>query len=159
MPPEHRDSIRMAIDYWEAYTWIKLTTKPDEHYWYSITDSAEYKKLEEALKEELEKSNLSSRASDYMQSDTYQMYKMYIYNNPEYINLMFQCFLFKKIRGLYSYLIDDIIQTKYPSAPSIRTYVDKTDNSDDERFAVYEWQRQIWVLMNKDKQTDAPRDI
>ena len=82
MPPEHRDSIRMAIDYWEAYTWIKLTTKPDEHYWYSITDSAEYKKLEEALKEELEKSNLSSRASDYMQADTYQMYKMYIYNNP-----------------------------------------------------------------------------
>ena len=64
MPPEHRDSIRMAIDYWEAYTWIKLTTKPDEHYWYSITDSAEYKKLEEALKEELEKSNLSSRASE-----------------------------------------------------------------------------------------------
>lgn len=89
----------MAIDYWEAYTWIKLTTKSDEHYWYSITDSAEYKKLEEALKEELEKSNLSSRASDYMQSDTYQMYKMYICNNPEYINLMFQCFLFKKIRG------------------------------------------------------------
>lgn len=159
MPPEYRDSIRMAIDYWEAYTWIKLTTKPDEHYWYSITDSAEYKKLEEALKEELEKSNLSSRASDYMQSDTYQMYKMYVCNNPEYINLMFQCFLFKKIRGLYSYLIDDIIQTKYPSAPSIRTYVDKTDNSDDERFAVYEWQRQIWVLMNKDKQTDDPRDI
>ena len=159
MPPEHRDSIRMAIDYWEAYTWIKLTTKPDEHYWYSITDSAEYKKLEEALKEELEKSNLSSRASDYMQSDTYQMYKMYVCNNPEYINLMFQCFLFKKIRGLYSYLIDDIIQTKYPSAPSIRTYIDKTDNSDDERFAVYEWQRQIWVLMNKDKQTDDPRDI
>lgn len=32
MPPEYRDSIRMAIDYWEAYTWIKLTTKPDEHY-------------------------------------------------------------------------------------------------------------------------------
>ncbi len=61
---------------------------------------------------------------------------------------------FKKIRGLYSYLIDDIIQTKYPSAPSIRTYVDKTDNSDDERFAVYEWQRQIWVLMNKE-QTDG----
>lgn len=151
MPPEHRDSIRMAIDYWEAYTWIKLTTKPDEHYWYSITDSAEYKKLEEALKEEFEKSNLSSRASDYMQSDTYQMYKMYVCNNSEYINLMFQCFLFKKIRGLYSYLIDDIIQTKYPSAPSIRTYIDKTDNSDDERFAVYEWQRQIWVLMNKDK--------
>ena len=159
MPPEYRDSIRMAIDYWEAYIWIKLTTKPDEHYWYSITDSAEYKKLEEALKEELEKSNLSSRASDYMQSDTYQMYKMYVCNNPEYINLMFQCFLFKKIRGLYSYLIDDIIQTKYPSAPSIRTYIDKTDNSDDERFAVYEWQRQIWVLMNKDKQTDDPRDI
>ena len=49
MPPEYRDSIIMAIDYWEAYTWIKLTTKPDEHYWYSITDSAEYKKLEEAL--------------------------------------------------------------------------------------------------------------
>lgn len=148
----------MAIDYWEAYTWIKLTTKPDEHYWYSITDSAEYKKLEEALKEELEKSNLSSRASDYMQSDTYQMYKC-IYTTTLNISTLCSNAFFQEIRGLYSYLIDDIIQTKYPSAPSIRTYVDKTDNSDDERFAVYEWQRQIWVLMNKDKQTDDPRDI
>ena len=47
--------------------------------------------------------------------------------------------------------VDDIIQTRYPLAPSIRAYVEKTDNSDDERFAVYKWQRKIWFLMNTEK--------
>ena len=60
-------------------------------------------------------------------------------------------FLFKEIRGLYSCLVDDIIQTKYTSAPSIKTFVEKTDNSDDERFAVYKWQRKVCFLMNKEK--------
>lgn len=117
-----------------------MTTKSEEHYWYSITDSTEYKQLEKALQEELRKPNLSSRASDYMKSKSYLAYKTYIYNNPEYINLMFLSFLFKEIRGLYSCLVDDIIQTKYTSAPSIKTFVEKTGNFDDERFAVYKWQ-------------------
>ena len=151
MSPEQRDSIRMVTDYWEASAWVDLITKPDEHYWYSITDSTEYKKLEEALKEELGKLNFSSRVSDYMKSKAYQAYKTYICNNPIYINLMFKSFLFKQFKGLNGYLIDDIIRAKYPSAPSIRTYVEKTDDSDDERFAVYEWQRKIWFLMNKEK--------
>lgn len=43
MSPEQRDSIRMVTDYWEASAWVDLITKPDEHYWYSITDSTEYK--------------------------------------------------------------------------------------------------------------------
>lgn len=38
---------------------------------------------------------------------------------------MFLSFLFKEIRGLYSCLVDDIIQTKYTSAPSIKTFVEK----------------------------------
>ncbi len=151
MPPKQRDSIRIATDYWEASAWVDLMTKPDEHYWYSITDSTKYKKLEEALKEELGKPNFSSRASDYMKSKAYQAYKTYICNDPEYINLMFKSFLFNQFKGLNGYLIDDIIQTRYPFAPSIRAYVEKTDNSDDERFAVYKWQRKIWFLMNKEK--------
>ena len=151
MPPKQRDSIRIATDYWEASAWVDLMTKPDEHYWYSITNSSEYKKLEEALKEELGKPNFSSRASDYMKSKAYQAYKTYICNDPEYINLMFKSFLFNQFKGLNGYLIDDIIQTRYPFAPSIRAYVEKTDNSDDERFAVYKWQRKIWFLMNKEK--------
>lgn len=151
MPLEQRDSIRMATDYWEASAWVDLITKPDEHYWYSITDSSEYKKLEEALQAELGKSDFSSRASDYMKSKAYQAYKTYICNDPEYINLMFKSFLFNQFKGLNGYLIDDIIQTRYPFAPSIRAYVEKTDNSDDERFAVYKWQRKIWFLMNKEK--------
>lgn len=61
---------------------------------------------------------------------------------------MFHGFLFNDLKGLYGYLVDDIIQSKYPSAPSIRSYIDKTDNADDERFAVYEWQRKVWFLMN-----------
>ena len=112
-----------------------MATKSEEHYWYSITDSTEYKQLEKALQEELRKPNLSSRASDYMKSKSYLAYKTYIYNN-----LMFLSFLFKEIRGLYSCLVDDIIQTKYTSAPSIKTFVEKTGNFDDERFAVYKWQ-------------------
>jgi len=64
---------------------------------------------------------------------------------------MFKSFLFKQFKGLNGYLIDDIIQTRYPLAPSIRAYVEKTDNSDDERFAVYKWQRKIWFLMNTEK--------
>lgn len=75
MSPEQRDSIRMATDYWEASAWVDLITKSDEHYWYSITDSTKYKKLEEALKEELGKPNFSSRASDYMKSKAYQHIK------------------------------------------------------------------------------------
>ena len=151
MPLEQRDSIRIATDYWEASAWVDLVTKPDEHYWYSIPDSTEYKKLEEALQEELGKPDFSSKVSNYMKSEAYQAYKTYICNDPEYINLMFKSFLFKQFKGLNGYLIDDIIQTRYPLAPSIRAYVEKTDNSDDERFAVYKWQRKIWFLMNTEK--------
>lgn len=66
---------------------------------------------------------------------------------------MFKGFLFKEVKGLYGYLIDDIIQTKYSSVPSIRRYVEKTDNSDNERFAVYRWQRKVWLLMNKERKS------
>lgn len=60
-----------------------------------------------------------------MKSEAYQAYKTYICNDPEYINLMFKSFLFKQFKGLNGYLIDDIIQTRYPLAPSIRAYVEK----------------------------------
>lgn len=69
----------MATDYWEVTAWIDLATKSEEHYWYSITDSTEYKQLEKALQEELRKPNLSSRTSDYMKSKAYLAYKTYIY--------------------------------------------------------------------------------
>lgn len=146
-----KDSARMSIDYWEAKAWVDLVTKPEEHYWYSITDSAEYSRLEQALQKELEKPNVSSRASAYMQSAAYKAYKQYLCAHPEYINLMFQGFLFKCIKGLYGFLIDDIIQTRYPAAPGIRDYVDRTENADDERWTVYEWQKQVWRLMNKER--------
>lgn len=88
----------MVTDYWEASAWVDLITKPDEHYWYSITDSTEYKKLEEALKEELGKLNFSSRVSDYMKSKAYQAYKTYICNNPIYQPYV-QKFPFQAIQG------------------------------------------------------------
>lgn len=148
LSPEQRDSAQMSIDYWEAKAWIDLITKPKEHDWYSIQDSTEYKRLEKALKEELEKPNASSKASDYMKSDAYKAYKQYLHDNKDYINLMFQGFMFKELKGLYGYLVDDIIQSQYPSAPSIRSYVNEADNVDDERFAVYEWERKVWYQMN-----------
>ena len=136
----------------------KLPTKTEEHYWYSIQDSTEYKKLEKDLIEELEKPKFSSHASYYMKSEAYKAYKKYLHNNIDYINLMFQGFLFKDINGLYGYLIDDIIQSKYPSAPSIRSYINKTDNTDDEKFAVYEWQRKVWFLMNTTQENAVQSD-
>lgn len=148
---EQKDSARMSIDYWEAKAWVDLITKPEEHYWYSINDSAEYCRLEEALQRELERPNVSSHASVYMQSAVYKAYKKYVCDYPEYLNLMFQGFLFKGIKGLHGFLIDDIVQTRYPSAPSIRNYVDQTENTDDERLAVYEWQKQVWRLMNQER--------
>ena len=51
----------MAIDYWQASAWVQLMTKPNEHYWYSITDSSEYKRLEKALKDELSLPGISSK--------------------------------------------------------------------------------------------------
>lgn len=148
LSPEERDSVNMGIDYWEAKAWVDMSSKPDEHYWYSIEDSSEYVRLEKALEDELEKTGCSSKASDYMKSDAYIAYKQYLHENKDYINLMFQSFLFNNLKGLHGYLVDDIIQSKYPSAPSIRSYIDKTDNADDEKFAVYEWQRKVWFLMN-----------
>ena len=148
LSPEERDSVNMGIDYWEAKAWVDMSSKPDEHYWYNIEDSSEYVKLEKALEDELDRTNYNSNASDYMKSEAYKAYKQYLYENKDYINLMFQGFLFNKLKGPHAYLVDDIIQSKYPSAPSIRSYIDKTDNADDERFAVYEWQRKVWFLMN-----------
>ena len=151
LSPEQRDSVRMSIDYWEAKAWIDLISKPEEHYWYSIQDSTKYKKLEKALKEELKKTNFSSRATDYMKSDAYKAYKQYLHENEDYINLMFQGFLFNNLKGLNGYLVDDIIQSKYPYVPSIRSYIDKTENVDDEKLAAYEWQRKVWYQMNREK--------
>lgn len=148
LSPEERDSVNMGIDYWEAKAWVDMSSKPDEHYWYSIEDSSEYVSLEKVLKDELAKTGYSSKASDYIKSEAYNAYKQYLHENKDYINLMFHGFLFNDLKGLYGYLVDDIIQSKYPSAPSIRSYIDKTDNADDERFAVYEWQRKVWFLMN-----------
>ena len=81
----------------------------------------EYKKLEIALFEELQKPNFSSRAEDYMKSEAYLNYKTFICKNPDYIEMMFRCFLFKSNpQGLYGYLIDDII--KGVDVPTVEDY-------------------------------------
>ena len=149
--PQEQDSLKMGIDYWEAKAWIELTGKPNEQYWHSIKDTAKYKSLEKALHEELQKRSVSSRASDYMESEAYKDYKRYISANHEYINLMFQGFLLHAPKGLNGYLVDDIIQSIYPKAPSIRDFVNKTDNKDDEKWAIYEWQKEIWLQMDNEQ--------
>lgn len=136
------DSIIMEIDYWEASELKDIVTNPLDYYWHGELNTVEYKKLEEALWLELQKPNLSSRSEDYMKSVAYQNYRDYIYENPDYINLMFRGFLFKESpKGLYGYLIDDIIKNKYPQVPSIRESVEKTDNRDDELFAILQWKK------------------
>lgn len=146
------DSMMMQIDYWEAYEWKNMGANPLDHYWYSITDTIEYQKLENALHEELQKFNINSHSKDYMTSTAYLNYKSYIYAHHEYINLTFQSFLFEESpKGLYGYLIDDIIRKKYSKAPSIRDFVKHTDNKDDEKFAINDYQKKIWRLMNLER--------
>lgn len=150
---EELDSMIIATDYWDAYAWKDLVRDSGE----SMNDTAKYQELEKALFDELQKYNIGSCAQDYMKSDAYKKYKVYICNNPEHINLMFQSFLFSETKGLNGYLIDDIIQTKYPIVPSIKTFVDKTDNKDDEAFAICEYKKKIWIQMNEERTTQSCR--
>lgn len=148
-----KDSCIMAMDYWEAAEWKDISTNPLDHYWYGELDTTEYARLERKLEEELRKYKLSSSAADYMTSSVYKDYKSFISAHPDYINLMFQGFLFQESpKGLYGYLIDDIITYRYPEAPSIREAVKSTDNSDDEAFAVLKYQKGIWRLMNRERE-------
>ncbi|WP_322934035.1 SecDF P1 head subdomain-containing protein [Bacteroides sp. CG01] len=115
-------------------------------------DTAEYKIMEENLKEELQKPNFSSRAIDYMRSDAYKKYKSYICKHPEYINLMFQSFLFQEsVKGLYGHLIDDIVKYRYPEAPSIWIMATKANHKDSETTAVLKYQKFIRLLINEEK--------
>lgn len=111
-----------------------------------------YKKLEENLEKELQKPNFSSRAADYMTSDAYKKYKSYVCKYPEYINLMFQSFLFQKsVKGLYGHLIDDIVKYRYPDAPSIWIMATKAKHKGSETTAILEYQKRIRLLINEER--------
>lgn len=126
----------------------KKANFPD-NYRHGKTDSLKYKRLENALAEELKKNRTSSRTNDYMQSPAYKNYKAYLAAHPECIHLMFQSFLFKgSPQGLYGYLIDDIIQGKYPEAPCIRNFAGITNNRANESSAIREYQKKITQLIN-----------
>lgn len=153
LPQNEIDSILMECDFWEAYELVDMGKNPMDRYWYGNLDTVEYKKLEQALYAELQKPNPSSSSADYMKSDAYLNYKSYLYDHWEYMNLMFQSFLFQESpKGLYGYLIDEIVQNRFPEAPSIKDFVENTDNRDDEIFAVNNWQKRIWRLMNREEQ-------
>lgn len=130
-----------------------MPTNPKSHYWWGNLDTTTYNKLESALREELAKPNFSSRAEDYMKSEAYNKYKAYLCENTYYINLMFQSFLFTEpSAGLCGYLVDDIVRSRYPTAPSIRAMVTKTGNQDDETFAKLNYKKVVWQLMNKERE-------
>lgn len=139
------DSVIVTMDYWDANTWKDSVSNPYMEYLYQINDISQYKKLENGLLEALDRNKYSSRSNDYMSSDAYKEYKTYIGNNPRYINLMFQSFLFENAKGLNSYLIDDIIQSKFPEVPSIRVFIDKTVNKDDECSAINAYKKKVWL--------------
>lgn len=115
-----------------------------------LTDILGYKKLERALFEELQKPNFSSCAEDYMKSEAYLNYKTFIGKNPDYIERLFQSFLFKSSpQGLYGYLIDDIIKEKYPDAPSIRgNFREGTGSKDYDILTLEDYQKTIRKLMD-----------
>lgn len=149
---EKADSLRFAMDYHVAAEWMDMSANPDDHYWWGELDIVAYKELEDALRQELDKPNFSSRAEDYMKSDAYKAYKAYLCEHPDYINLMFQSFLFTEpSAGLCGWLVDDIVQTRYPEAPCLRQMVAGTDNRDDECFAKLKYQKAVWRLMNREQ--------
>lgn len=148
---EETDSLLFVIDYWEASEWVDMSVHPENHYWWGNLDTVTYNRLEFVLRQELDKPNFSSRAKDYMKSDAYKAYKTYLCNNPDYINLMFQGFLFTEpSAGLCGWLVDDIVKSRYPTAPSLVEMTAGTDNKDDEMFAKLKYQKAIWLLMNKE---------
>ena len=115
-------------------------------------DTVIYKKLEENLEKELQKPNISSRAIDYMTSDAYKKYKSHICEYPDYINLMFQGFLFQgAVRGLYGHLIDDIVKTRYPNAPSIWIMVTNVNSKENEVSTISKYQKHINLLVNEER--------
>lgn len=157
---EKADSMAFAMDYWEASEWIDMSTHPEDHYWWGNLDTATYKKMESALREEMAKLHCSSRAEDYMKLDAYRKYKAYLCRNTDYINLMFQGFLFTEpASGLCGYLVDDIVKSRYPTAPSIRTMTSGTDNPDDEMFAKLKYQKAVWRLMNEEREATSDEKI
>lgn len=145
------DSLFFSIDYTEAVALNDLMSNPLDHHWYGNLDTATFTSLEKELMQELQNLNLSSNSEDYMHSVVYIQYKDYIHDYPEYINLMFQGFLFDvSPKGLYGILVDDIVKNKYSDAPSIMEFVENTDNRDDELLAIHDYQKRIWRLINCD---------
>ena len=152
---EQADSIVFAMDYWEASEWVDMSVNPEDHYWWGDLDTATYNQLESALREEMTKPpfSISSRAEDYMKLDAYRKYKAYLCEHADYINLMFQGFLFTEpASGLCGFLVDDIVKSRYPTAPSIRVMTSGTDNPDDEMFAKLKYQKVVWRLMNEENE-------
>ena len=150
---EQADSIVFAMDYWEASEWVDMSVNPEDHYWWGDLDTATYNQLEFALRKEMTKPHYSSRAEDYMKLEAYRKYKTYLCEHADYINLMFQGFLFTEpASGLCGFLVDDIVKSRYPTAPSIRAMTSGTDNPDDEMFAKLKYQKAVWRLMNEEKE-------
>lgn len=150
---EKADSMVFAMDYWEASEWVDMSVNPEEHYWWGNLDTATYNQLESALREEMTKAHFSSRAEDYMKLEAYRKYKAYLCEHADYINLMFQGFLFTEpASGLCGFLVDDIVKSRYPTAPSIRAMTSGTDNPDDEMFAKLKYPKAVWRLMNEERE-------
>ena len=85
-----------------------------------------------------------------MKSEAYLNYKTFIGKNPDYIERLFQSFLFKSSpQGLYGYLIDYIIKEKYPDAPSIRgNFREGTGSKDYDILTLEDYQKTIRKLMD-----------
>ena len=150
---EKADSMVFAMDYWEASEWVDISVNPEYHYWWGDLDTITYNQLESALREEMVKAPFCSRAEDYMKLEAYRIYKAYLCENADYINLMFQGFLFTEpASGLCGFLVDDIVKSRYPTAPSVRDVTLGTDNPDDEMFAKLKYQKAVWRLMNEEKE-------
>ena len=150
---EKADSMVFAMDYWEASEWVDMSVHPEDHYWWGDLDTATYNQLEFALRKEMTKPHYSSRAEDYMKLEAYRKYKTYLCEHADYINLMFQGFLFTEpASGLCGFLVDDIVKSRYPTAPSIRAMTSGTDNPDDEMFAKLKYQKVVWRLMNEENE-------
>ena len=69
-----------------------------------------------------------------------------VYLYPE-IKILEEVIITGECSGAVSYThLDDIVRSRYPTAPSIRVMTLKIDNQDDEMFAKLKYQKAIWRL-------------
>jgi len=68
--------------------------------------------------------SLSSNPADYLAIPEYTVFKDFVLQSPDGIDLLLDfCLHYESTFGLNAYMIDDIVQSKYKEAPELKNYI------------------------------------